>query len=651
VRTLLSALLVAAFFCTFQLGTLAQTKGAKGTAYKPTEQEMAQIQAKIKALTAALDELKAAKVDDDLIVDAEVALHAAQIPLKYPEELIDQSKFRKALSVLDQGLQRARMIQEGRATWTSATGNVGRAYRSRVDGSAQPYKLTIPASYDKSKPTPLLIYLHGRGDTDFDTNWVGGNGGSGGGGKGSQIKMLAFGRFNCSYRWAGEADVLEALASVQKRYNIDPNRIALTGFSMGGAGSWYHGLHYPDLWAGLEVDAGVIGKRVNMEGLTPVQKAINTPYGIMIGHAVNLFNLPIVAYAGENDAQLAASTSIREQLVREGFPVEKTGKYEWKAKDLKALFLVNPGVGHAHASGETATKVNAFVADMLKKGRSVPDHIKFVTFTTRYNKSDWITVEGMLRHFDRAEVDALHDPAKHSIAIKTTNVSRLVVRSPRAAKTLAIDGQKFAILGKEGDADLYLSRQGDKWDLADKNWPDDGALRKKHGLQGPIDDAFMDSFLCVLPKGAAWNAVADEQGQRELARFTKEFGKTYRGDVRTKSDADINDDDIKNHNLVLFGDPSSNRLIARIAAKLPIQWTKESVTVAGKTYSAADHVPALIYPNPLNPKRYVVLNTGMSMEGQSGTPRYGDFAVLRVQGGTAQIVDNGVFDESWRFVK
>ena len=34
---------------------------------------------------------------------------------------------------------------------------------------------------------------------------------------------------------------------------------------------------------------------------------------------------------------------------------------------------------------------------------------------------------------------------------------------------------------------------------------DDGTLRKRHGLQGPIDDAFMDSFMMVRPTGPALN--------------------------------------------------------------------------------------------------------------------------------------------------
>ena len=49
------------------------------------------------------------------------------------------------------------------------------------------------------------------------------------------IQLEPLGRTNLSYRWAGEADLFESLASVQQRYNIDPRRIVLRGFSMGGA--------------------------------------------------------------------------------------------------------------------------------------------------------------------------------------------------------------------------------------------------------------------------------------------------------------------------------------------------------------------------------------------------------------------------------
>ena len=106
--------------------------------------------------------------------------------------------------------------------------------------------------------------------------------------------------------------------------------------------------------------------------------------------------------------------------------------------------------------------------------------------------------------------------------------------------------------------------------------------------------------------------------------------------------------------MILFGDPGSNRWIAKVAPKLPIQWTRESVTLKGKKYSAAEHFPAMIYPNPLNGWRYVVLNTGMTFEergyrGDYGMPMLGDYAVLKANGSdTPETVTAGLFDEQWK---
>jgi hypothetical protein len=68
-----------------------------------------------------------------------------------------------------------------------------------------------------------------------------------------------------------------------------------------------------------------------------------------------------------------------------------------------------------------------------------------------------------------------------------------------------------------------------------------------------------------------------------------------------KDDAAVTAEDIRNANLVLWGDPSSNRVLAKIADKLPIRWNKDgSVKVGSKTYPAGTSVPVLIYPNPLD---------------------------------------------------
>jgi hypothetical protein len=621
-----------------------------------TPDQLAQLHAKLDELNTAIKALKDAKADDDLIVDAESCGWIVETTLRIPNAYGDSdsltSPFNKCITLLDTGLRRAQEIKDGTAAWPQLKGRVNRGYRSVVDGTAQPYHVTIPASYDPAKPMPLYIYLHGMSHyvPDMGWDWAGGADRPSNGGNGNYIRVEMFGRGNNSFRWAGETDVMEVLASVRKRYNIDPDRIVLAGFSMGGAGSWQIGLHNPDLFCGLEIDAGVIGNRLNLDGMTPAQKGATSTYGIMIPQALNVLTVPLVAYAGENDAQLASSGSISDELQRQGYHINVISPLHWVGTDTNTLWLATPGQGHSHATGDTLRMINDFTAANFARGRVVPDQIRFVTYTLRYNHDFWVTVDGMQQQFDKAQVDAGRDPTKVSYTIKTQNVSRLMLDDTAKARLIVIDGDK---LTPKAAPSLLLTRSASgHWVQGDP--AADTGLRKQHDLQGPINDAFFDSFLCVTPTGTPNNAIAGERATQELNRFTAMFTRDYCGDARQKADRDITAADIANSNLVLFGDPGSNKFLAKIADQLPIKWTKDSITVGDKTYSAADHVPVLIYPNPLNPKRYIVLNTGLiSGGGGNSVQGYGDFAILEVtrqaDGKIAdKVAQDGLFDESWK---
>ena len=69
----------------------------------------------------------------------------------------------------------------------------------------------------------------------------------------------------------------------------------------------------------------------------------------------------------------------------------------------------------------------------------------------------------------------------------------------------------------------------------------------------------------------------------------------------------------------------------RTHPKLPITWTETSLIVNGVEYDPKTHVPVLIYPNPQNPMKYVVINSGHTLHDAEfiGTnallfPRLGD---------------------------
>jgi dienelactone hydrolase len=587
--------------CSFLLSNVlfAQQQPARAP-YELTPDEIRSVDAKRKELGEALQRVHA---EDDLRVDAEIYLKAADWILKHPEEFYTRAYYENTLAVLDRGLARAAELVKGRSPWTSDKGRLSRAYRSRVDGSLQPYGLLIPASYNPVKPIRLDVVLHGRAATMNEVSFLFSHDSP----KPlppelDYIQLEVYGRTNNAYRWAGETDVFEALESVQKRYNIDPNRIVLRGFSMGGAGTWHIGLHHPDRWVAMEAGAGFVEtkKYAKQSNLPEYQERVLHIYDAL-DYAANSINLPVVGYGGEDDAQLRASQQIKQAVS--------------ELPGLKALFLIGPKTGHRWHP-DSLRESNAFIDEAAREGRRVPEKIKFVTFTTRYNKCFWLTIDALERHYDRAEVEGTR------AELRTRNVAAL---SLDESGTPMIDGEKM----REGK---HFEKAGGKWRVAKP--PVSG---KRHRLQGPIDDAFMDPFIVVNPP----------------ENFRRDWAKWMRGDLNVRQADGVTSEDMAANNLILFGDRDTNPLIRKINSGLPIRWEGSEIVAGNQHYSADKYSFALIYPNPLNPERYVVINSGYTF-GETefhGTnallfPRLGDWAVINKA--DRSVVAAGLFGERWQ---
>src|SRR5262249_3512592 len=145
-----------------------------------------------------------------------------------------------------------------------------------------------------------------------------------------------------------------------------------------------------------------------------------------------------------------------------------------------------------------------------------------------------------------------------------------------------------------------LEKRNGKWGV-----PASGGLRKVRGLQGPIDDAFRDAFVCVKP--------STRPTPPALEVFAREHAKWMRCDITVKEAKSVTRDDIRDRNLVLLGAPSTNKLIAQVAGRLPVRWNKDQIVVGKQMFPSATHTLVAIYPNPLNPGKYVVLNSGYTM--------------------------------------
>ncbi len=288
--------------------------------------------------------------------------------------------------------------------------------------------------------------------------------------------------------------------------------------------------------------------------------------------------------------------------------------------------------------------------------------LRFTTWTLRYSRMFWIAIEGVEQHWQRARVQA----AIEGEGIRATTAGVTAMRvvfdkglAPFAAGArprLQIDGAQLDLpaVTRDRSLDVGLVKVNGSWKAG--SLP--AGLRKTPGLQGPIDDAFMDSFVFVRPGGKPLSDALGAWAQQQADYAISEWTHFFRGEPRVKKDADVTDADIAASNLVLFGDPSSNAVYKRIAARLPIQWRADGVQVGQEKFSA-DHAPVFVFPNPLNPRRYVVINSGFTFHDQANnamqTPKLPDWAVVDITkpGNNYRylplfVAAQGFFDESWK---
>jgi hypothetical protein len=594
--------------------------------------------------------------------DAQIYHNAVRYALQY-NEFFSTNEIRTAFDLLKRGTERAQALAEGSAPWTKQAGLIARGYISKIDGSVQPYGLLVPGAFTNNPVGPFRLdtWFHGRDEKLSELNFVSQREKNAGEftPPGAFVLHL-YGRYCNANKMAGEIDLLEALDAVKANYNIDENRLVTRGFSMGGAAAWQVATHYSGMWAAAAPGAGFAEtpdflKVFQKEDVQP------TDYERTLWHwydctdwAINLFNCPTVAYSGENDNQKQAADIMAKALDAEG---------------LKLTHIIGPKTAHSYERNAKA-EVNRRIDAIVAKGRNpVPDEVRFTTWTLRYNEMLWVRLDGMEKHWERARVHAKIG-VNSRIKISTQNATALTLRMASgscpleltARPTILIDGVELTGDAVETDRswETHLAKVDGRWKViqADEIKTRSAGLAKKHGLQGPIDDAFMDSFIMVTPTGSAMNEKTGAWVKAEQEHAITHWRKQFRGEARVTTDEALTDAQIAESNLVLWGDPQSNKTLAKILDRLPIKWTTEALTVGDKTYPSGSHIPALIFPNPLNPERYIVLNSGFTfreydyLNNARQIAKLPDYAVIeiskpvtpRAPGGIATA---GFFNERW----
>ncbi len=542
------------------------------------------------------------------------------------------------------------LFEEGRKS-TPAPGTLTMRYlRSRTDGSVQPYALWLPKRYDPAGKYPLLIQLHGIGPKQLAgrrhlwkgmgvLEWIDVHT--------PVIIAHCYGRGNTFYQGMGEVDVLETVDEIRRLFPVDPERIFLMGHSMGGAGAYTVGLHHPDGFGSITPIDPAMGSRITPQDdaempawMTP-QVAINS-FGRLYPNArnVNVFFKNAGAGIG------GSSTEYSDGIVAQG-GFSTTESF--------------PGLPHHFAP---ILSYAVFVPQAIVQPiRRHPPEVKLYTNTLRYNRAYWVTIDRLIRHNEHSLVTATFDDGKPrpqpgrrpgagqppapapesrpaSLRVSTTNVEALTLRLAGAVVPkglelpLEVDGRQ--VLAERMPEIVHLKKASGSWRTVEAPAVGRG---KRHGMQGPVGDAFNSKFLAVYGERDRELAIA------ELDALRNPPGRlVIHGDFPMKPAAKLTRQDIESFNLILFGTPATNAVLKRIADALPKQLIEDKRDGAGAVF---------IHPNPENPDRYVVVWTARVLSLPDNGLRAGyilpvnllpDYALVK----EGKLVSAGHFDGDWK---
>jgi predicted esterase len=214
------------------------------------------------------------------------------------------------------------------------------------------YFVYIPSNYVPDKSWPMILALHGVGGRGYDSVMA-------------WLRLPAHNdefifiapTYGSGLWWKDEAEhlVLSVLNKVKRNYNIDTNRVYLTGFSSGAHGTWYMALRYPDLFAAINPIAGEC----------PIPSLL-----------VNLLHVPVYVIHGAQDTVI---------------PVEAARDAVSRLEGLNdnVLYTELPDMKHRFPVTEGEQILNWFRAH---KRSLYPKEIRFSTESGRYTTSYWIEI-------------------------------------------------------------------------------------------------------------------------------------------------------------------------------------------------------------------------------------------------------------------
>ncbi len=540
--------------------------------------------------------------------------------------------------------------REGKQGRVRAFGFVRLAYRDEVDGSTQFCRAYLPADYDPAKKWPVVLNLHGYNPANplYVRWWSADSRHSGHDTEFSKREGLIYlephGRGNTSYIGMGDSDVLRALAEAKKLFNVDEDRVYLMGSSMGGWGTWNVSTRHPDVFAAIQPIFGGSDYHAEMSEedlarLDSLARFLSEKQSSW-SMADSLLNIPIFVHHGDVDKAVNVDYS------RWGVRLLQRWGYD-------VTYHEYPGLAHEELFDARSTvKVMDWFLDQRRNPN--PLQVRLRSADLRYASAYWVKVDQMTSPLAFAIVNA-ELIASNLIRLDTENVTAITLSPSQAL----VDAKKALRIVWNGSSKEYFLKDGKIFLTTPSYAP--AMLQKNDRLPGTMQDFTVTPFAVVIGTISKDPDMVEQCNQKATAVITR-WREWQKQEPRVFKDTEITEADQARYSLMLIGGPEANKVTASLAEKLPLKIAADQVTIDGKVYAVKDAAVQMIYPNPLNAERYVLIAAGTSANGMFQCDLAGDelqnwdFAISdgripaykqKAFGHQVRVV-SGMFDYNWR---
>lgn len=470
-----------------------------------------------------------------------------------------------------------------------------RTFQSEIDGSVQYYGLrrAKQSSDDEHNDPGLILSLHGasveaahQASCYSAKPWA------------HIITPTNRRPFGFDWEDWGRLDALEVLDRAINALHVDPHRVAVTGHSMGGHGSWHMATTFPDKFVATAPSAGWVSfwsyaGASEFENASAIEKLLKraTTSSQTLELLRNLTGLGVYVLHGDID---------------DNVPVEQARIMRSELAKFHPDFAYHEQPGASHWWGNQCMDwpaLMAFIHERVNTSTATPMKLTFTTADLGISATrDWITIGKPAEQHSFSTITVEFDDDLGAIVGSTANIDKLGINTallPKPVQVIHLDEGALSLTESQaspGGGMIWLERQPEG---AETNWAlcDAPAANEKNPKRaGPFKDAFRHTMLFVV---GTQGSEEENAAMLMKARYDAEtFWYRGNGSIDIMLDTEFVRTAQSDHdrNVILYGNADTNAAWSLLLERSPVQVRRGVIEFGEKKVEGDDIACIMIRP-------------------------------------------------------